>query len=404
MSTSIMYHAWKIRDCTYTKSEYKNAGVQFHLHNKLNGIKCPECGSRQFKKKGVKQRRFRTLPIGKKKVHIVLHQQRIQCRQCNNLVWIKPNFAEGNAQHTKSFARYALDLLQDMNINDVASHLGVSWTFIKNMQKEHLRKHYGRPPLKQVRYLGIDEVQVAKGHRYLTIVLNLETGAVLFVGDGKGGDALKPFWKRLSRSGAKVKAVSIDMSPAYIAAVRDNLSGAAIVFDHFHVVKLLNDKLSKLRCALYQELTDGLGRKVLKGIRWLLLKNPENLNSEKNEHKRLAEALKFNEPLAMAYYMKEDLRQIWSQVNKVTAARVLDEWVKQALQSGVRILQEMGKSLRKHRYGILNWYDYPLSNGSLEGTNNKIGLIQRQSYGLRDKEFLKLKIYACKEVRYSIVG
>lgn len=404
MSTSLLYHAWKIRDCKYLKTEYKGGGVQIHMEYKPAALKCPDCGSTHSIKKGTKLRSFLALPIGSKPVVLLLHQQRILCLKCNALRWVQPAFANGTDRHIKAFVRYVLDLLRSMNIQDVAKHLGVSWTFVKDIQKDYLQKNFGKPRLKNVRYLGIDEVQIGKGHRYFTIVLDLESGAVLFVGDGKGGDALLPFWKRLKRSSAKVEAVSIDMSPAYISSVMEHLPGAAIVFDHFHVVKLMNEKLSKLRRALYRELTDELDKKVLKGIRWLLLKNPENLDASKREPERLAEALKLNEPLAMAYYMKEDLRQIWSQADKETAARVLDDWADRAQASGVRILQEMGKSLRAHRYGILSWYDHPLSNGALEGLNNKIGLVQRQSYGIRDKGFLKLKIYACKEVRYSIVG
>ena len=291
-----------------------------------------------------------------------------------------------------------------MNIKDVAKHLGKSWTFIKNIQNEYLQKHYGRSSLKYVEYVGIDEVNIGKGHRYLTIVLDLKNEAILFVGDGKGVSSLTPFWKRIKRCRVNIKAVSIDMSPSFISAVRDNLPDASIVFDRFHIVKMMNDKLSKLRRSLYHELTDYMDKKVLKGTRWLLLKKPENLDGKMDEHERLAEALKLNEPLALGYYMKEDLRQVWHQSDKATATKLLDDWSKRAMSSGVRILHKMGKSLQKHKSGILNWYDYPLSNGALEGTNNKIGLIQRQSYGIRDQEFLKLKIYACKETTYSIVG
>lgn len=297
-----------------------------------------------------------------------------------------------------------LELLKCMNIKDVARHLGVSWTFVKNLQKEYLGKHYGRPNLKKVRYIGIDETAVGKGHKYFTIVLDLESGAVLFVGDGKSADALKPFWKRVKRAGVKIEAVATDMSPAYISAVRENLPQAALVFDHFHVVKLMNDRLQKLRRDLYRELTDKMHKNVLKGTRWLLLKNPENLDEKKGERERLEEALKLNAPLALAYYMKEDLRRIWQQSDKRQAAQILNSWIERARNSGVRILQKLSKTLAKYRGGILQWYDFPLTTSALEGTNTKIKLMQRQSYGIRDKEFLKLKIYACKELRYSIVG
>src|SRR4029077_9445396 len=126
-----------------------------------------------------------------------------------------------------------------------------------------------------------DEIAVAKGHRYMTLVLDLDSGAVVFVGDGKGADALKPFWKRLRPSGAKIEAVAMDMSAAYRGAVSTNLPKAKVVFDRFHVMKLYNEKLSDLRRALHREATD-MQKKVLKGTRWLLLKAAENLDEEKD--------------------------------------------------------------------------------------------------------------------------
>ena len=134
-----------------------------------------------------------------------------------------------------------------MTIRDVAEHLGVGWDMIKDIQKRDLSRRFAKPKLKHLRRIAIDEIAVAKGHRYLTVVLDLDSGAVVFVGDGKGADALKPFWKRLRPSGAKIEAVAMDMSAAYRGAVSAHLPEAVIVFDRFHVVKLFNEKLSELR-------------------------------------------------------------------------------------------------------------------------------------------------------------
>ena len=122
----------------------------------------------------------------------------------------------------------------------------------------------------------------------------------------------------------------MDMSPAYISAVSTHLPKATIVFDHFHIVKFFNDKLSDLRRDLYREAKDDLQKDVLKGTRWLLLKNPENLDTQKREKERLEEALKLNQPLSCAYYLKEYLRQIWLQANKKQAERILDDWIQKA--------------------------------------------------------------------------
>ena len=255
----------------------------------------------------------------------------------------------------------------------------------------------------KLKQIAIDEINIGKGHRYFTIVLDLLSGAVVFVGDGKGVDALKPFWKRLRRSHAKIEAVATDMSKAFIRAIRDNLKRAVHVFDHFHVIKLYNDKLSAFRRQLFHELT-AKGQKLLKGIRWLLLKNPENLDPKKKERQRLDRALKLNEPLAIVYYLKEDLRQIWMQDSKSMARLFLRDWLARARVSGIRMLEKFADTLEEHQEGILNYYDYPISTGPLEGTNNKIQLMKRKAYGYRDHEFFKLKILGAHETRYELVG
>jgi transposase len=291
-----------------------------------------------------------------------------------------------------------------MTIRDVALHLAVGWDLIKEIQKRDLSRRFAKPKLKHLRRIAIDEIAVAKGHRYLTVVMDLESGAVVFVGDGKGADALKPFWKRLRPSKAKIEAVAIDMSVAYRSAVSAHLPDAKIVFDHFHIVKLFNEKLSNLRRDLYREATEGMHKEVLKGTRWLLLKNPENLDAKTNEKQRLEEALALNKPLATAYYMKDDLRRFWEQPGKWFATTFLDGWIRRAEASGIKILQQMAKTLAAHRSGLLAYYDVEITSGPMEGTNNKIKTMKRQAYGFRDQEFFKLKILAIHETKYALVG
>ena len=326
------------------------------------------------------------------------------CLSCGLTRQVLVSFADEKVRYTKAFARYALELSRHMTIQAVAQRLQVSWDLIKEIQKQHLQRHYSRPKLKHLKRLAIDEISIGKGHRYLTIVLDLDNGAVVFQGDGKGAEALEPFWKRLRCSGAKVQAVAIDMSPAYWLAVRENLPKAVVVFDHFHIIKLFNEQLSELRRELYHEAKDQMQKKVLKGTRWLLLMNPENLDPKKNERQRLQEALKLNESLATAYYLKEQLRQLWQEPDKACAAAALDEWLLWAEYSGIRRLQKMAKTMRQHRRGILAWFEHPITTAQLEGTNNKIKTMKRQAYGFRDLQFLKLKIFAIHEAKYALVG
>jgi transposase len=202
---------------------------------------------------------------------------------------------------------------------------------------------------------------------------------------------------------AQIEAVAMDMSPSYISAVSANLPKAVIVFDHFHIVKMFNDKLSDLRRDLQRE-AETADQEILKGTRWLLLKNPQNLKEKYDEHQRLQAALQLNKPLATAYYLKEDLRQLWTQKDQPTAAAFLDDWILRARTSGIKMLDKFADTLDRHRIGILAYYDYPISTGPLEGTNNKIKTLQKQAYGYRDMEFFKLKIYALRETKYALVG
>ena len=179
-----------------------------------------------------------------------------------------------------------------MTIQDVAQHLGVGWDTLKDIQKRDLQHRFKKPRLGKLKQIAIDEIRSGHGHRYLSVVLNLETGAVVFVGEGKGTDALGPFGGRLRAAKAKVEAVATDMSPAYIQAIRENLGDAIHVFDHFHVVKLFNEKRSDFRRELHREATEQMHKDVLKGTRWLLLKNPENLDPKRKERERLEEALR----------------------------------------------------------------------------------------------------------------
>jgi len=404
MSTSLLYHAFGIRGYTHVRTEYHHGQVFFGIRQDPDALRCSACGSRAVRSRGHAERRFKSLPIGGKPVSIVFPIPRVACAVCEALRQVEIGFADRRRSYTKAFERYALELSRHMTIEDVAEHMNVSWDLIKDMQKRDLARRFARPKLKHLRQIAIDEISIGKGHRYLTVVLDLQSGAVVFVGDGKGADALIPFWRRVRRSGARIEAVAIDMSPAYIEAVCTQLPDATIVFDHFHVIKLFNDKLSDLRRDLYREATDQLHKDVLKGTRWLLLKNPDNLNADRKEAERLREALRLNQPLAMAYYMKEELRLLWSQPDKATAEAFLTDWINRATLSGVRMLMKFAKTLAAHRTGILAYYDYPISTGPLEGTNNKIKTMKRQAYGFRDLEFFKLRILAIHETKYALVG
>ncbi len=404
MSTSLLYHAFGVRGYRYVKTEYVEGDVVFTIRAKTDTCRCAVCGSENVWRQGSVMRSFRALPIGRKRVTLRAEIPRLLCHDCGRTRQTVIGFAEPRRTYTKSFERYVLELSRHMTIKDVAEHLGVSWDVVKDIQKRYLHKKFSKPKLKHLRQIAIDEISTGKGHRYVTIVLDLESGAVVHVGEGKGGDSLIPFWKRLRASHAKVKAVATDMSPAYIDAVTTHLLEATLVFDRFHVIKLYNDKLSGLRRDMYRELTDTMQKDALKGVRWLLLKRSEHLDASRREPERLKEALRLNEPLAIAYYLKDELNEIWEQDDQQTAQSLLMDWILYAESTGIRMLIQFAKTLRFHAQGILAYYDYPISTGPLEGTNNKIKTMKRQAYGFRDPEFLKLKILGIHETKYALVG
>lgn len=406
MSTSLLYHGFGIVGYHYVRSEYREGDVIFTVSRKKFGLRCPVCKSKRVIRRGSLPRCFHSLPIGNKATYIKTEVARVECKECKAVRQADIGFADPRFTYTRALARYVLDLAKYMTIVDVSRHLTLSWDVIKSIQKRYLQRKYAKPNFKELKRIAIDEIYVGKDH-YLSVVLDVESGAVVFVGEGKGGEALEPFWQRIRRHRkVNIEAVAIDMSPAYIKAVRDNLKEAVIVFDHFHVIKLFNEKVSDFRRQLFNNTTDKLKRRVIKGTRWLLLAAKENLQEKTEQARRLNQALEINRPLATVYYMKEDLRQIWYWAGDKKAAEWhLLSWIAMARSSGIDMLKKFATTLEYHFDGILAYFDFDgLSTGPLEGTNNKIKTMQRKAYGYRDMEFFKLKIMALHETKYALVG
>ena len=290
-----------------------------------------------------------------------------------------------------------------MTVQDVSELFKISWGTVKNIDKEYLQKHYSKPVLKNVEIIAIDEFAFQKGHKYQTVVYDLKAGRVIYVGAGRAEESLDRFWKRLRHSGAKIQAVAMDMWLPYFNAVINNIPEAKIVFDRFHIFKQMNETLDEIRRALYHEETFLNNRQVIKGIRWLLLKNEKNLNDEKDERGQLEQALQINKPLAEAYYLKEELGHLWLQNTRDEAEKFLTSWATRAWATTIQPLRKFVKTLLGHRTGILNWFDFRISTGPLEGFNNKIKVLKRKAYGYRDMEYFALKIYALHENRYGLL-
>src|SRR5215207_4419879 len=209
MSTSLLYHAFGIRGYQYRRTDHQGGQTIFTIDQEPRTCRCAACGSSDVLSRGTVERRFRDVPIGSRPTAVILPIPRIECRACGAVRQVEVRFADPRRSYTKGFERYALELSRHMTIRDVAKHLDVGWDTIKEIQKRDLSRRYAKPKLKHLRRIAIDEIAVAKGHRYLTVVMDLQSGAVVFVGDGKGVEALLPFWKRLRPSKAAIEAVAM---------------------------------------------------------------------------------------------------------------------------------------------------------------------------------------------------
>ena len=289
-----------------------------------------------------------------------------------------------------------------MTILDVAELTGLCWDTVKKLVKERLAKDYAHIRLKELQRLAIDEIYLGRKQKYLTLVIDQESGRIIWVGRGRAGEALSGFWRRLQASGAKIEAVAMDMSQAYARTVTRHLPEALIVFDRFHVMQLMNEKLDDLRRQLVREAESEDAKVAIKGTRWLLLYRRDNLPQSKA--RELEKALERNRPLATAYLLKEELALAWEQGSWEAMAEFCGAWCQKAIASGIDQLISMAQSLTDHAEGLLGYTVTLMTNGRMEGINRKIKTMLRQFYGLRDDDFLRLKLYALHESKHKLVG
>ena len=399
MESSFLYHAFGVsRDYQYHATEYKNNAIYLKLKSiSLKKVKCPHCGGTHVIKYGVIHRNIHNLPIGSKRTFLTLTIQRYECKDCNKVFQADIPFTHGNVSYTYRFSHYILDLLRlGATIKDVSKHLGVGWDMVKDIHKRYLKRKYSHPDISKVKRIGIDEFAVRKGHVYKTIVVDLDTGRIIHVGDGKGSDSLTAFWKRVKRLGIKIELVTSDMSAAYISSVMENAPDAIHVYDKFHVVEKVTEAVDKVRRSLWNQEKDEEKRKVIKGSRWLLLTKDKDKFDDYAKN-RLENILQTNEPLYKAYYLKEDLDQIWAQPNKEEAEKQLQYWCNRAHESKLPAMMKVANMLLARRTGILAWYDCKVTNAILEGTNNKVKVLKRKAYGYRDDEYFILLLLGMKD-------
>lgn len=407
MNPSDLYHQHGVREQICTRAEYGFKTIVLHIKTKKEMFYCVHCKSKNVIRSGVVTRDFHSVPVGGKPVVLRMTVQRLECKDCGHVCQEHIHFAAQQTAYTRRLARYAVELCRIAPIKSVAAHLNLSWNTVKEMVKGYLERNYSKPDISDLKVIGIDEFAVKKGHVYKTIVVNLETGQIVYVGDGKGADALDGFWKMVGKAGVKIEAVASDLSAAYISAVRTNAPDAVYVFDHFHMVKLINEALDKVRRRIVnleraREKKDGAdGRSsVVKGTKYILLRNCENITDRKDID-RLNAALELNRDLSTAYYLKEDARLIWDCESKLQASMQLNAWLSAARTSLIPELVKVADTVESHRDGILAYFDKPISTGSVEGINNKIKTLKRMAYGFRDNRYFTLRLFALHDFKFS---
>ncbi len=337
------------------------------------------------------QRFLRDLSLGPHKTLIHLYYRKIKCPVCGQITVEELDIAEpGGPRVTRRLAIYIQELCKLMTVKDVAEHLHLDWKTVKEIDKQGLQKEFASTDYNGLRCLAVDEISYGKHHRYLTTVIDFETGRIVWVGKDRKYETLKEFFLRMPNEARdQIKAVAMDMWDPFIKAVSEFCPQSAIVFDVFHIVAQYGKVIDEVRRAETRAAAEA-DKKVIKGSRWILLKNLENL--KETEVPRLEKLLSVNKNLAAVYILKDELKTIWHCPNRQYMTKTLDDWCSKALESGIPALQQFVKTLRYHEYGILNHTDYPIHTGKLEGINNKIKVIKRQAYGFHDLEYFILKI------------
>ncbi len=355
---------------------------------------CSVCGKAAPRKRKI-IKVVRDLSILDKDTYLSCEIFNVKCPQCG-IRRERLDFIDRCSRLTTRFEQLIFSLVCMSTVKDTAARFEMSWETVKNIDKKYLEAKYKKIDYGNLKRLSIDEISNKKGHDYLSVVMDLDKGRVIWVGEGRKEEDIDKFFQTLTEEQKKnIEAVSIDMWPAYINSAKKNCPNAVIVFDKFHVVKKYGDVVTKLRATEYQKAEEKKDKDILKGTKWLLLRNRSNLESDAK--KELKQLLKLNENLATAYILKEKLATIWNYKNRIWAKRAIDEWIRMAEESDIRGIKAFIKMLKRHEYGILNHCQQPISNGKIEGTNNKIKVLKHRCYGFHDTEYFKLKILeACK--------
>ena len=322
--------------------------------------------------------------------------RRVDCRECGSVKRERLEFLSSNSKFTRRLALSIGDMCRTTSIKDVSERMHLDWHTVKELEKEYMREQLKRagPPKPQV--IGIDEISVRKRHTYRIIVSDIEKRrAIWFGGVDRSEESMDQFYAFLGPERAKgIRLAVMDMWKPFRNSTKTNAPQAAILFDKFHVIRHLGDALDKVRKAEYARVT-GSKRKFIKGQKYVLLSHRENLTTEGRQSLKLL--LHANKRLHTAYVLKESFGQLWDYNTEGWARRFFENWKEQLKWQRLKPFEKFAAMIDRHWDGIAAYCEpnNKVALGYVEGLNNKIRVIQRRAYGLRDEEYLRLKILTC---------
>ncbi len=338
-------------------------------------------------------RRWRSLGIGAWKIWLAYALRRVACPACGIRAEKVP-WAAHASRFTSDFAETVAYLAQTMDQTAVTKLMGITWRAVENIVAQVVFERLDANRFDGVRRIGIDEFSYRKRHHYLTVIVNHDTRRVIWACEGRSAVALSAFFERLGpQRCALIETVTIDMSHAYKKAVTDNLPNAEIVYDRFHVQRIASIAVDKVRRELWRELKGTEEGKAIKGSRFALLKNPWNLTQTQKQ--RLAEVQLNNARLYRAYLLKETLAKALDYLQPWRAERALKDWLAWASRSKLKPFVEAARTVRRHFDGILAYIKDRLTNGLVEGINNRLRVIARRAYGYHSPDSLTAILYLC---------
>ncbi|MGH3061893.1 MAG: ISL3 family transposase [Gaiellaceae bacterium] len=373
------------------------AGVLVGLRLRRRRLVCGRCGCLGRGGYDRRRRRWRHLDLAGRRCWLECELRRFACPGCRRIVSEAVPWARAGARHTRAFDQLVACLARQMAKTPLAELLRVSWTTVGRIIERTLEDTMSEQRLEGLRRIGIDEVSFRRGHRYLTLVVDHDSGHIVWASEGaRAKESLDSFLDALGPERAsRIEAVSIDMAPGYYQALRERLPAAALCIDPFHVVRLANHALNLVRRGEWNRQgrsKTGAGRWLM-GTRWALVTAPER-HSER-QRSLLAELEQTNRSLYSAYLLKEQLRGLYRLPDPEQAPPLFDLWLHAARTSGLASFQRLAGSLSRFRDSILAAIKLGLSNGRLEGLNAKVRLLTHRSFGFHSAKPLIALVYLC---------